>query len=334
MSGKPLYPPADSLLSNNYPPLSFYVVGIAGRVVGDNVIAGRMVALASFLAVGLAIFLVVMATTRSPSGALFGALVFGVYALMHFPDYIAWTIRSGWRTLWPRPALPCSCGAATRRPRRPASQQASSWRSRCLVKHTLIVLPAALLLELLLRRTRPLKAWAAGFGLTGLVSAIVCVAMWGALVFIDVLLAPRAWSIWYCLTKRRALSHPSVAAAGGRSALVVLLGRMEPLARLRRLRLLFVDVGGRAAGRRGRELQHAVRPDHRLDDSGRCGRQSRIGCVGCLSRWLSCRAGGAMAMTILVPAPAVALGRVRPDAGAESTATRLGTRHRDHRSIP
>jgi len=53
MSGTPLYPPADSLLSNNYPPLSFYIVGIAGRVVGDNVIAGRLVAFASFLTVGL-----------------------------------------------------------------------------------------------------------------------------------------------------------------------------------------------------------------------------------------------------------------------------------------
>jgi len=66
MSGQPLYPPADSLLANNYPPLSFYVVGIAGRVAGDNVIAGRFVALLSLLTVVVGIFLVVMATTRSP----------------------------------------------------------------------------------------------------------------------------------------------------------------------------------------------------------------------------------------------------------------------------
>ena len=197
MSGTPLYPPADSLLSNNYPPLSFYVVGIAGRVVGDHVIAGRLVALASFLTVGLAIFLVGMATTRSPPGALFGALVFGVYALMHFPDYIGMDDPQ-----WLAHALTTS-GLALLLWRGDRTSQASGFGAgvimalALLVKHTLIALPAALLLELLLRRTRPLKAWAAGFGLTGLVSAIVCVATWGTLVFTDVVLAPRAWSIWY-----------------------------------------------------------------------------------------------------------------------------------------
>jgi hypothetical protein len=208
MSGKPLYPPADSLLSNNYPPLSFYVVGIAGRVVGDNVVAGRLVALVSFLTVGLAIFFVVMATTRSPAGALFGALVFGVYALMHFPDYIAMDDPQ-----WLAHALATS-GLALLLWRGDRTHNASGFGAgvimalALLVKHTLIALPAALLLELLLRRTRPLKAWAAGFGLTGLVSAIVCVATWGALVYTDVLLAPRVWSVWYSSQKVEQLVTP------------------------------------------------------------------------------------------------------------------------------
>jgi hypothetical protein len=208
MSGTPLYPPADSLLSNNYPPLSFYVVGIAGRVVGDNVIAGRLVALASFLSVGLAIFLVGMATTRSPPGALFGALVFGVYALTHFPDYIGMDDPQ-----WLAHALATS-GLALLLWRGDRTHQASGFCAgvtmalALLVKHTLIALPAALLLELLLRRTKPLKAWAAGFGLTGLLSAIFCAATWGALVFTDVALAPRAWSLWYSSGKVDQLVTP------------------------------------------------------------------------------------------------------------------------------
>ncbi len=35
---------------DNYPPLSFYFVGIVAKIVGDAVIAGRIVALAAFVA--------------------------------------------------------------------------------------------------------------------------------------------------------------------------------------------------------------------------------------------------------------------------------------------
>jgi hypothetical protein len=42
-----LYASADSLVSNNYPPLSFLIVGRIGRLLGDNIIAGRIVSLAS-----------------------------------------------------------------------------------------------------------------------------------------------------------------------------------------------------------------------------------------------------------------------------------------------
>jgi len=43
MSGGVLYPGQGSFLFNNYPPVSFYVVGTLGRVVGDQIVAGRIV---------------------------------------------------------------------------------------------------------------------------------------------------------------------------------------------------------------------------------------------------------------------------------------------------
>ncbi|MGI4746274.1 MAG: hypothetical protein ACRYGI_13035 [Janthinobacterium lividum] len=44
MQAGPLYPRTDSLVFNNYPPLSFYPVGTFGRlVVGDAIVAGRIV---------------------------------------------------------------------------------------------------------------------------------------------------------------------------------------------------------------------------------------------------------------------------------------------------
>ncbi len=45
-----LYPPPQSLMVNNYPPLSFYLAAALSRLTGDAVIAGRALALLSFLA--------------------------------------------------------------------------------------------------------------------------------------------------------------------------------------------------------------------------------------------------------------------------------------------
>ena len=45
MGKMPLYPSADQLITNNYPPLSFYIVGLAGRFIGDPVLAGRLLSL-------------------------------------------------------------------------------------------------------------------------------------------------------------------------------------------------------------------------------------------------------------------------------------------------
>jgi hypothetical protein len=52
---KTLYPPPQSLWFNNYPPLSYVVVGALGSVIGDAIIAGRIVSLLSALAAALAI---------------------------------------------------------------------------------------------------------------------------------------------------------------------------------------------------------------------------------------------------------------------------------------
>src|SRR5471032_3023495 len=49
MAGGALYPPLQSLMVNNYPPLSFYIVGELGRLTGDPVIAGRILSLIAFL---------------------------------------------------------------------------------------------------------------------------------------------------------------------------------------------------------------------------------------------------------------------------------------------
>jgi hypothetical protein len=45
MGRSALYPSRDQLITNNYPPLSFYIVGALGRLIGDTVLAGRLLSL-------------------------------------------------------------------------------------------------------------------------------------------------------------------------------------------------------------------------------------------------------------------------------------------------
>ncbi|WP_173584841.1 hypothetical protein [Acetobacter musti] len=50
MGGGPLYPAPGGLIANNYPPLSFFVTGCLGWLLGDMIVAGRVIALVSLLA--------------------------------------------------------------------------------------------------------------------------------------------------------------------------------------------------------------------------------------------------------------------------------------------
>src|SRR5947208_2602275 len=43
LRGTPLYPGAEELIVNNYPPLSFYVVGLLSTLTGDVIYAGRLI---------------------------------------------------------------------------------------------------------------------------------------------------------------------------------------------------------------------------------------------------------------------------------------------------
>jgi len=54
MAGHGLYPPPDALMVNNYPPLSFYLIGILSRH-GDAIVTGRWVALLAYLVCAVSI---------------------------------------------------------------------------------------------------------------------------------------------------------------------------------------------------------------------------------------------------------------------------------------
>jgi hypothetical protein len=73
-SGRRLYPAPDSLVGNNYPPLSFYAIGILGKIFGDNLFVGRALSLVALAAIAVEIFAVVRLLVLDRTAAAVGAL--------------------------------------------------------------------------------------------------------------------------------------------------------------------------------------------------------------------------------------------------------------------
>jgi hypothetical protein len=87
LANRPLYPPANSLMVNNYPPLFFYCVGKLTLLTGDAVIAGRILSSLSFLLVCAGI---VQTLRRMGCGtwAQLCAMVFFAAVLLIGSDYV------------------------------------------------------------------------------------------------------------------------------------------------------------------------------------------------------------------------------------------------------
>jgi hypothetical protein len=73
MDGIILYPRPPEMLMNNYPPLSFYIIGPLGKLMGDYIIAGRIISVVSFLAIVALLGYIVARHTRSRRIGIFAA---------------------------------------------------------------------------------------------------------------------------------------------------------------------------------------------------------------------------------------------------------------------
>jgi len=155
--GGPLYPAVNSPISNNYPPLSFYLVGALGRVVGDNIFAGRLLALVSLGVIAADLFVWLRINRVSRATAAFGSVLFlaafGAYApayiAMNDPQLLAHAFMMTsavvlWRFDFSRKAL---VGAAV------LMVVAGT------IKHLLIAMPLAVTAWIVLYRRQVLMTW-------------------------------------------------------------------------------------------------------------------------------------------------------------------------------
>ncbi len=88
MGAAPLYPATDTLIVNNYPPLSFYVVGALAQVFGDALYVGRVLSLLAVAALGLLIAAVIRHFGGGGAGAAVGGLWFVAVMARSFTRFV------------------------------------------------------------------------------------------------------------------------------------------------------------------------------------------------------------------------------------------------------
>jgi 4-amino-4-deoxy-L-arabinose transferase-like glycosyltransferase len=87
MAGEALYPTPDKLITNNYPPLSFYVTGLLGNLLGDHLAAGRILSLIATMVITFGIAGIVRQLGGTLAGSIAGGALF-LATLCDFYDYV------------------------------------------------------------------------------------------------------------------------------------------------------------------------------------------------------------------------------------------------------
>ncbi|AEI38226.1 ArnT family glycosyltransferase [Zymomonas mobilis] len=169
----PLYPnPQNSLIFNNYPPLSFYIVGWIGYFLGDMVFAGRIVALCAWLLTGYFIFRLIQKAGGDKISAHSGSLLFLIYSSYFFRDYIAMDDPQWLGHAFMLGGLMFLLPASQLSPLRVVIA-AALFIIGGLVKHNLLALPFAVTCWLFLRDKKLALLWVTT-GVVGILLSILC----------------------------------------------------------------------------------------------------------------------------------------------------------------
>ena len=222
----PLYPPADALTGNNYPPLSFLVVGAIGRLMGDQIIAGRLVALGSVVGIAGLIARVVRRLGGGRGQATGGALLFLLLNATLLREYLALDDPQWLGHLLMTAALPLLIPA--RAGEAPSARRvavaALLMIAGGLVKQNLVAWPIAVTLWLALHHRRALGVWLASAAVAGGAALIACRMAYGPAFFLDTLGMARDYSVARMVRR----------SVGAVAVIVPLTWWAWPLARLRK----------------------------------------------------------------------------------------------------
>lgn len=190
-TGHALYVPPDSLIANNYPPISFHLIGFFGKLLGDNIIAGRLVSLVSLLVVIVAAYVWLRAAGSARQIALAGATVLFAtfahyghgYVAMNDPQVLGHAFMLSavvlmWRLEFSRAAVIVGAGLML---------------LGGFTKHLLIPVPVAMTLWLAVYQRQRVLLWLACFAIG------LPLGFWLTTnsypLFVEALLAPRVYLV-------------------------------------------------------------------------------------------------------------------------------------------
>ena len=197
IAGQPLYPDPPDLISTNYPPLSFYIVGGVGTVIGDMMLAGRVVSLISFVIWAIALALVARRLDCSWAESTCAACLFAA-TLLAFSDFYVGVNDPQMLGLAVAAGGPL---VLLREPRTRGSLWATAllFAVSMFIKHNLVAIPLACVLWLLIY-DRPAGWRLMAYGaLLGIAGVAICVGVFGR-AFLAHLLMPRLFSIGGVMT--------------------------------------------------------------------------------------------------------------------------------------
>lgn len=189
MHGGALYPGPEAYLVNNYPPLSFYVVGLAGLLVGDNIIAGRIVSLLAVAAIAATMMMFARRNGVSRSISLLPGLWF-VAGLLVTTDYVGMDDPQ----LLAHAVSLAGLVVLIQKSRYSVATAAALFVAAFFVKHAVVALPIAAFLWLLIEdRRRALEL--AGYGLAFVAAGLVAFRLGYGVSLFAVVSTARGYSL-------------------------------------------------------------------------------------------------------------------------------------------
>lgn len=236
-----LYPPVAPGTFINYPPLSFYIVAGLANLIGDDIVAGRLVALAALLVTALNVGLAARRLGTPPALAIATALAFLCFVAIYFTDYVAVDDPQWLAHAFQSTGLVVLLGG--RRDWRSLALVAALMVAGGLVKHNVLALPLAVTLWLAFEDRRALTRWLMVATTIAVAALACCVSLYGS-GFIDQVIRAGRTTTTEVLVLVLPMLGPHLVPFILAAAIGTWLSRRDPLARFTGIYLVVSLVVG------------------------------------------------------------------------------------------
>lgn len=190
----PLYPPAGSMIFNNYPPLSFLIIGALSTLIHtDPLFVGRVISLLSLCICSTLIGLIVHRITHNAPASYTASFLFLITSCTVAPSYIGMNDPQWFGQALMLGALSLiMCGSPSLQPSHTQIALAALFVvASILTKHNVVACPLALTVWFILRDRRALVTWICVGLSAALVTLYVLVNQYGIVMFEDIFLHHR-----------------------------------------------------------------------------------------------------------------------------------------------